>query len=212
MSTEKPPAPEKLPFEMPDFLSMAGLRGKKDDPRKIYATFNRRTIAMTIDSTILLLLAPILDSIFSAFYQEPNFDFLAVAQRAQSMGDEAAGQRYIVEQFMQSGALEYWMANSFWQGLVFCIFSGICWKLWSATPGKMLLRMKVVDAKTLEPLSDLQILMRLAGYMVTTVGLCIGFLWIGIDKRRQGLHDKLAESVVIRTDYVAKLRSQAADP
>jgi uncharacterized RDD family membrane protein YckC len=29
--------------------------------------------------------------------------------------------------------------------------------------------------------------------------MCLGFLWIAFDKRKQGWHDKLAGTVVVRT-------------
>ncbi len=39
---------------------------------------------------------------------------------------------------------------------------------------------------------------RYLGYFASTIPLCLGFLWIAFDKRKQGWHDKLAGTVVIR--------------
>ncbi|MBX3651771.1 MAG: RDD family protein [Burkholderiales bacterium] len=35
-------------------------------------------------------------------------------------------------------------------------------------------------------------------YIASALPLFLGFIWVGIDKRKQGWHDKLAGTVVIR--------------
>ena len=72
------------------------------------------------------------------------------------------------------------------------------WRYQSATPGKMALKLKIVDADSLQPLTTQQCLIRYLGYFVSTIPFCLGFLWIAFDKRKQGWHDKLAHTVVIR--------------
>jgi uncharacterized RDD family membrane protein YckC len=39
---------------------------------------------------------------------------------------------------------------------------------------------------------------RYLGYFVSTIPFGLGLFWIGWDKRKQGWHDKLAGTVVIR--------------
>jgi len=70
------------------------------------------------------------------------------------------------------------------------------WK--SATPGKMLLRLRIVDAKSGGVPSPGQFIIRYLGYYVSTLPLMLGFLWVAFDRRKQGWHDKLAGTVVIR--------------
>lgn len=72
------------------------------------------------------------------------------------------------------------------------------WVRFLATPGKMLLRVQVVDAKTLSALTLKQSIIRYVGYLPATLVIFIGILWVAFDKRKQGWHDKLARSVVIR--------------
>lgn len=74
------------------------------------------------------------------------------------------------------------------------------WVFRSATPGKMLLKLKVVDAQTLGPVPVPRLLLRYAGYYVATIPFGVGLLWVGWDARKQGWHDKMAGTVVIRTD------------
>ena len=79
-------------------------------------------------------------------------------------------------------------------GAAFVLF----WIFRSATPGKLLFSAVIVDAKTLGKPSTGQFVVRYLGYFVSTFGLMLGFLWIAFDKRKQGWHDKLAGTVVIR--------------
>lgn len=74
------------------------------------------------------------------------------------------------------------------------------WVFRSATPGKMLLKLQVVDAQTRGPVPVPRLLLRYAGYYVATIPFGVGLLWVGWDARKQGWHDKMAGTVVIRTD------------
>lgn len=73
------------------------------------------------------------------------------------------------------------------------------WLYKQATPGKMLLSVKVVDARTGGKLSVGQSIGRYLGYFVATIPLGLGLLWVAFDARKQGWHDKLAGTVVIRS-------------
>ena len=76
----------------------------------------------------------------------------------------------------------------------------IVW-LWSklqATPGKMLVSAKIVDADTGAPPTLGQLLIRYLGYFLSAIPLGLGFLWVGFDRRKQGWHDKLANTIVVR--------------
>ena len=73
-----------------------------------------------------------------------------------------------------------------------------CWLRWQATPGKILLDCRVVDARTLQPLSPRQAVIRALGYILSALPIYLGFVWAAFDKRKQALHDKLAGSLVIK--------------
>lgn len=103
---------------------------------------------------------------------------------------------------------EYWSSDSLIQGSWDVMFSYILpaiavvifWSYKSATPGKMLMKLTIVDAKTGGKPSTGQLIGRYLGYYVSIIPLCLGILWVGIDKRKQGWHDKLAGTVVIRNN------------
>lgn len=72
------------------------------------------------------------------------------------------------------------------------------WVKLGATPGKMLIRAEIVDAATGAPLTPRQSTIRYLGYYVSALAAGIGYLWVAFDARKQGWHDKMAGSVVIR--------------
>ena len=72
------------------------------------------------------------------------------------------------------------------------------WITRQATPGKMAISARVVDAETGQPLSTRQAIGRYLAYYVSMFPLCLGMLWVAFDRRKQGWHDKLAGTVVVR--------------
>jgi uncharacterized RDD family membrane protein YckC len=63
----------------------------------------------------------------------------------------------------------------------------------------MMLSLQVVDASSGEPLRVGQSILRYLGYFVSTIPLCLGLVWVAFDPRKQGWHDKIAGTVVVRS-------------
>lgn len=74
----------------------------------------------------------------------------------------------------------------------------IFWVTRQATPGKMAIGASIVDADTGKRPTTAQFVGRYLAYYVSTIPFCLGFVWVGIDMRKQGWHDKLAGTVVVR--------------
>jgi uncharacterized RDD family membrane protein YckC len=72
------------------------------------------------------------------------------------------------------------------------------WLYKQATPGKMVLSARVVDAKTGNTMTVGQSIGRYLGYFVSTIPLGLGLIWVAFDPKKQGWHDKLAGTIVIR--------------
>lgn len=79
------------------------------------------------------------------------------------------------------------------------VASILFWRSKQATPGKMALGLKIVNARTGKTLSLGQSVARYLGYFVSTLPLGLGFFWIAFDARKQGWHDKIGGAVVIRS-------------
>jgi uncharacterized RDD family membrane protein YckC len=71
------------------------------------------------------------------------------------------------------------------------------WLYKSATPGKMICKLRVVDSKTGGALTTGQCIGRYISYYISGIPVCLGFLWVAFDRRKQGWHDKLAGTVVV---------------
>jgi uncharacterized RDD family membrane protein YckC len=101
---------------------------------------------------------------------------------------------------------EYWVGeafiNGFWDVLLGYVVPFVAtiwfWIRYMGTPGKMATKLRVVDASTGNKMSTGQSVGRYFAYIVAMLPLCLGLIWVGIDKRKQGWHDKLAGTVVIR--------------
>ena len=95
----------------------------------------------------------------------------------------------------QAGGLWDWVIN-----LALAAIAVLFWKFRGATPGKMAISAKIVDARTGGAPSTGTLVLRFFAYIVSMLPLCLGFLWIAFDRRKQGFHDKIAKTVVVYHD------------
>ncbi len=72
------------------------------------------------------------------------------------------------------------------------------WSASGATPGKKILKLKIVRTDGVQPLGLGTAGMRVLGYFVSSFIFCIGFLMIGFSSDKRGLHDRIAKTRVIR--------------
>lgn len=72
------------------------------------------------------------------------------------------------------------------------------WLYKNATPGKMAVTAQVVDAQTGESISVGQAMLRYLGYFIAMLPLGLGIFWVAFDSRKQGWHDKIAGTVVVK--------------
>ena len=88
----------------------------------------------------------------------------------------------------------------------------LLWTYKQATPGKMAISAKIVDADTGGKPTLQQYIIRYLGYIVAMIPLCLGLFWVAWDKRKQGWHDKLANTVVISNkNTVSEVRFAGKD-
>jgi uncharacterized RDD family membrane protein YckC len=101
---------------------------------------------------------------------------------------------------------EYWVTERYIVGPADVLLNWVLpaiavilfWIYRQATPGKMAIHARIVDAKTGGKPSTGQLIGRYLGYYVSVIPLMLGIIWVGIDKRKQGWHDKLAGTLVVR--------------
>jgi uncharacterized RDD family membrane protein YckC len=72
------------------------------------------------------------------------------------------------------------------------------WANRGATPGKKFLKLRVVRVDGVDPIGYGKAFLRLVGYMASGFILYVGFLMILFTERKQGLHDMIAGTLVVR--------------
>lgn len=135
-----------------------------------YVGFWKRLIAFLIDVFILTVITvPLLLAIYGRSY----------IKLAQEGGGIAGLWDFVIQYVLPTIAV-----------LVF-------WRYRGATPGKMAISAKIVDAKTGGRPSTGRLIVRYFAYLVSMLPLFLGFVWIAIDRRKQGFHDKIARTLVV---------------
>jgi uncharacterized RDD family membrane protein YckC len=147
-----------------------------------YVGFWVRFVAFLIDS---LLVSLTISPLVNAIYRSHLYDNL-------SLNSDPA-------QMLSAITAEMWSPGSRLSFLLTAIAVIVFWIYKSATPGKMIFSARIVDARSGGPITTGQAIGRYFAYYVSALALCLGFLWIAFDARKQGFHDKLANTVVIRT-------------
>jgi uncharacterized RDD family membrane protein YckC len=77
------------------------------------------------------------------------------------------------------------------------IYGAVLWKLKGSTVGGIIFGLKVVrhDGR---PLDWATSVVRALACFLSLIFLCLGFIWIAFDPEKQGWHDKIAGTVVVR--------------
>jgi uncharacterized RDD family membrane protein YckC len=90
-------------------------------------------------------------------------------------------------------------ATGSWLGTVIGVIYYIGFWAWQGqTPGKMVVGIKVIQVDG-SPIGFGRAVLRYIGYWVSAIIILIGFIMIGFDDRKQGLHDKIAGTLVVKT-------------
>lgn len=84
-----------------------------------------------------------------------------------------------------------------WYTLIPIVYTIGFWMWRSTTPGKMLFGLKIVDENG-NNMTPGTAVIRYIGYILSAIILFIGYIMIGFSKTKQGLHDKIAKTYVVR--------------
>lgn len=136
-----------------------------------YGGFWRRAIAMSIDGILLYIF------VISMFY--------LARQILSTMGYTGA---------QNMSGLLYYLGLLLLNMTYYTFFHGVG----GQTPGKMIMGIKVIRS-TGEEMTPGFAFLRWVGYLVSQLVFYLGFLWVAFDRKKQGWHDKIAGTVVIRT-------------
>jgi uncharacterized RDD family membrane protein YckC len=88
-------------------------------------------------------------------------------------------------------------ANALWTLLGLIYFIGF-WSLRGQTPGMIPFRLRVVRAADGSRPDWVVGLLRYVGIIISIIPLFLGLIWAAFDSRKQGWHDKIAGTFVVR--------------
>ncbi|MDF2965426.1 MAG: hypothetical protein K0Q51_814 [Rickettsiaceae bacterium] len=167
-----------------------------------YSSFINRIFASTIDVTIFSLLTLPITSIFGKYIFWYCFGEYLSRNGIDVRNYDAAFQ-FLIEQY-QAGTLgaEVWDNGLTYFTLAMInnlITMGICylgcWFKWGNTPGKALLKLKIVDEESMNTPSRLQFIKRYFGYIFSVFNIIL----MPFDQRLRGTQDIIAGTVVIKS-------------
>ena len=146
--------------------------------RVVYAGFWLRLLAYILDSLLLGFLLGV--------FVKPILQNNHVGTSAQDLW-----------RFYNSGtrqAMAFMLLIQLANWLYFAAFES---SKWQATPGKKLLTLKVTDLVG-QRISFARASGRYFGKLISVLSLLIGFAMAGISEKKQALHDKMADCLVVR--------------
>jgi len=148
---------------------------------KRFGGFWRRFLACAIDKIILYFVALIL---------------LLIGLLALKLGGVSFGNIVMTGEIPRGTDLFVivYIATTYLTGIIYFIwFHGTV----GQTPGKMLFGLRVIRISG-EKMTLGVAFLRLVGCLVSGLVFFLGFIWIAFDGRKQGWHDKIAATLVIR--------------
>ncbi|MFV0949526.1 MULTISPECIES: RDD family protein [unclassified Wolbachia] len=167
---------------------------KKDDNGICYVTGLRRYLSVLLDLIIIVL--------FLQFCGQALNQLFMSSESSKILGQIAAKYQMQVplsaeETAMQSKLIKLLILNQIVQFIMLFSYVAYMWIRFGATPGKLLLGLRVVNAQTFEKLTLKQAIKRFFSFILSTAPLFLGFIWANFDKRCQTWHDKIADTVVV---------------
>ncbi|MFP3021432.1 MAG: RDD family protein [Wolbachia sp.] len=167
---------------------------KKDDNGICYVTGLRRYLSVLLDLIIIVL--------FLQFCGQALNQLFMSSESSKILGQIAAKYQMQVllsaeETAMQSKLIKLLILNQIVQFIMLFSYVAYMWIRFGATPGKLLLGLRVVSAQTFEKLTLKQAIKRFFSFILSTAPLFLGFIWANFDKRCQTWHDKIADTVVV---------------
>ena len=169
-----------------------------------YASVSDRFFASGIDLGLLyFIVVPLSIVIFSIFFPEGDIiqqaTQMAIAKQPELKNHSDQILSYIIDKHpeMFVAIMHQYLAKCVIQISIIGAFVIPFIHYKGATPGKMLVGIKVVDSITQQKISLSQSIIRFLGYIPAAGALGLGILWAAFNKRKRGWHDYLADTVVI---------------
>lgn len=168
-----------------------------------HSSVNIRLIASMVDILIIMAILTPFNNLISYLLSGATVDEIAQGYVASNSAHGFGLTGFFQYISSQDATLPYFISqitSLLIAGFYFITF----WVYKGATPGKMLLRIKIVDNNTGEKITLKQAIWRFFGYILSGLFLCIGFIMMHFRKDARGLHDIIASTAVVKEKIISK--------
>ncbi len=165
-----------------------------------YVGFGRRLQAFFIDAVIQFAVFFLWAGLALAVFPPPPAESIVILHGTDSPNSPISESKLedLREQLGKDSGLQKVRRLQIGGGLILLVLYTIGFWAWRGqTPGKMALRIQVVGVDG-HPIGVGRAIVRYVGYLASTLGFLGGYLMIGLTPRKQGLHDKIARTYVVR--------------
>jgi len=181
-------------------------RNKKKKKDSQYPGFISRMFASVLDLMLAtVLIIPICNILYGIIYNGmPPSDELRFIIKSAYGNKVAVAESMEYQNFMQIKGYTALLLEQSIQMCALGLFIIFFWIKYQATPGKMLLHMKIVDRKTMQKPTLIQYIIRLFGYALSAIPFGLGIFYILVNKERRAWHRLLSGTIVISTKHLQR--------
>lgn len=182
-----------IPHNMPQGLKRFLFPFSKREPTESdrYASYYERVFATCIDMGCLFFVLFEPFAWLSRIVYGKKAPDLALEQGANLSWQQA------IDIYVRSDLFSLVLLNIVFQLVIIGIVLITCQRAFGTTPGRYLIGIKLVSAKTETEPSLFQLIIRYLGYFISLPPLMLGYIWCLWDKKRQTWHDKIAGTVML---------------
>ncbi|QKX01968.1 RDD family protein [Wolbachia endosymbiont of Cruorifilaria tuberocauda] len=174
---------------------------KKDENGICYVTGLKRYVSILLDLIIIVSFLQFCSQNMNHLFinSEDNKVLSQISAKYQMQVSLSTEERAVQKRFVKLLIL-----NQIAQFVALFTYIIYMWIKFAATPGKLLLGLRVVDVQTFKKVTIKQATKRFLSILLSSIPLLLGFLWSNFDKRCQTWHDKIAGTVVVTNKSLEK--------
>lgn len=151
-----------------------------------YASFGRRFLAYVVDWGIISLIGIVIQSML-------GLNSFSAVMHTQSLEE--------LQQLQATTRSSLPTLISLALGLAYFLIFWVNYD--GATPGKRLMAIKITKDDSFNLTYPIAFI-RYIGIFISTISLGLGYLWVVWDKKKQAWHDKIAKTIVVKTEAKPK--------
>lgn len=164
---------------------------REPSPRDRYAGYHERVFASTVDLACLFIL------LYEPFSWLGRMIYGESAPSELVQAGANMSWQQAIDAYLNSELAILMGVNLIIQLVIIGILLISCQYGFGTTPGRYIVGLKLVDAKTESEPTLFQLIRRYLGYFISLTPLMLGYIWCNWDTKRQTWHDKIAGTVVL---------------